>query len=145
MVNYGQWEETVFIEYLFKKNAKTTFQMKKYTFLLFLLLAGCSSEKTNVPIILDASKDTTFVVEDNDNNHVFLKYNIEGELDDSVKIEVSYFKKATGNENVRLDIPLQAGKVKIKDGIWDFYADKALFTFKHLNNKKGRLSIKASL
>ena len=80
MVNYGQWEETVFIEYLFKKIAKTTFQMKKYTFLLFLLLAGCSSEKTNVPIILDASKDTTFVVEDNDNNHVFLKYNIEGEL-----------------------------------------------------------------
>lgn len=95
--------------------------------------------------MLDASKDTTFVVEDDDYNHVFLKYNIEGELDDSVKIEVSYYKKATGNENVRLDIPLQAGKVKIKDGIWDFYAAKALFTFKHLKNKKGRLSIKASL
>lgn len=119
--------------------------MKKYTFLLFLLLAGCSSKKTNVPIILDASKDTKFVVEDDDYNHVFLKYNIEGELDDSVKIEVSYFKKATGNENVRLDIPVQAGKVKIKDGIWDFYAAKALFTFKHLNNKKGKLTIKASL
>ena len=73
--------------------------MKKYTFLLFLLLAGCSSKKTNVPIILDASKDTKFVVEDDDYNHVFLKYNIEGELDDSVKIEVSYFLNSSGKCN----------------------------------------------
>ncbi|MCU0469681.1 MAG: hypothetical protein MUF58_13860 [Arcicella sp.] len=118
--------------------------MKKYIS-LFFLLSGCFAEKANDPIIVDASKDTSFVIEDHDSHHVFIKYNIEGQLDDSAKIEISYFKKAKGNENIKLDIPLQAGKVKIKDGIWDFYADKALFTFKHLNNKKGQLTIKASL
>ena len=119
--------------------------MKKYLFLSFLL-SGCFSEKKNTPFILDASRDTSFIVEDNDIHHVFLKYSIEGQLDDSVKVEVSYYNsKGTGNENAKLNIPLKAGKVEMKDRFWDFYSSKALITFKHLNNKKGKLTIKASL
>jgi hypothetical protein len=119
--------------------------MKKYI-ILSILFSGCFSEKKQEPITFDASKDTSFVVEDNDSNHVFLKYNIEGQLEDSVRIEVTYYNsKGTGNENVKLNIPLKAGEINIKDGIWDFYDSKALFTFKHLNNKKGELTIKAEM
>ena len=119
--------------------------MKKCIILSYLL-SGCFLEKKQEPITFDASRDTSFVVNDNDSDHIFLKYNIEGQLDDSVRVEVSYYNsKGTGNENVKLNIPLKAGKVEIKDGIWDFYASKALVTFKHLNNKKGTLTIKASL
>ena len=61
-------------------------------------------------------------------------------------IEVSYYNsKGTGNENAKLNIPLKAGKVIIKDKFWDFYSSKALITFKHLNNKNGTLTIKAEL
>lgn len=117
--------------------------MKKYIF-LFLLLSGCFSKKKNEPFTFDASKDTSFIVEDDDIHHVFLKYTIVGQLEDSTHIVVTYHNPK-GNENVKLDIPLNAGKVEIKNGIWDFYDSKALFTFKHLNNKKGKLTIKASL
>jgi hypothetical protein len=119
--------------------------MKKYVIVTFLLIS-CSRERVPKTYTFDASKDTLFIVEDDDAHHVFLKYDIEGQLEDSVRIEVSYFNsKGTGNENVKLDIHLKAGKIMIKDSFWDFYDSKALFTFKHLNNKKGKLTIKASL
>ena len=106
---------------------------------------GCFSERKNKPIILDANKDTTFVVESNGNDFINFRYNVEGYVQDSVSIEVSDFKKAKGNENVKLTIPLKAGKVEIKNGMWDFYAQKALVEFKHLDNKKGKLIIKAEI
>lgn len=119
--------------------------MKKYL-LLSIFLSGCFPERKQEPMTFDASRDTSFIVEDNDSYHVFLKYSIEGQLDDSVRIEVSYYNsKGTGNENAKLNIPLKAGKVEIKDRFWDFYSSKALITFKHLHNKKGKLTIKAEL
>jgi hypothetical protein len=118
--------------------------MKKYL-VLSIFLSGCFSEKVNEPITLDASRDTTFVIESNGNDFINFRYSIEGYVQDSVKIEVSYFKKAKGNENVKLDIPLKAGKVKIKNKMWDFYASKAIVEFKHLNNRKGKLIIKAEI
>jgi len=101
--------------------------------------------KEEYPFILDASRDTSFVVESNGSDYVNFKYNIEGYIQDCVKVEVSYFKKAKGNENVKLTIPLKGGKVEIKNGMWDFYAQKALVEFKHLDNKKGKLIIKAEI
>lgn len=119
--------------------------MKKYL-LLSIFLSGCFSEKVNEPIILDASRDTSFVVESNGSDYVNFKYNIEGYLQDSVKLVITYYKsEGTTNENVKLDIPVKAGKVEIKNGMWDFYDSKALVTFKHLNNKKGKLIIKAEI
>ena len=118
--------------------------MKKYIF-LFLLSSGCFAEKVNEPIIVNVSRDTTFVVESNGNDFINFRYSIEGYVQDSVRVIVSYFKKVNGNENVKLDIPLKAGKVKIKNKMWDFYPSKALVEFKHLNNRKGKLIIKAEI
>ena len=118
--------------------------MKKYI-ILSILLSGCFSEQKNEPITVDASRDTTFVVKSNGSDFINFRYSIEGYVQDSVKIEVSYFKKAQGNKNVKLDIPIKAGKVEIKNGMWDFYSSKALVEFKHLNNRKGKLIIKAEI
>lgn len=119
--------------------------MKKYIF-LFLPLSGCFSEKINEPIILDASRDTSFVVKSNGSDYVNFRYNIEGYVQDDAMLVVTYYKsEGTTNENVKLTIPIYAGKVEIKNGMLDFYDSKALVTFKHLNNKKGKLIIKAEI
>jgi hypothetical protein len=121
--------------------------MKKYIIVPFLL-SGCFSEKRNEPVTFDASRDTSFVVESNGSDYINLRYNIEGQLEDSTHIVVTYYitdYRTKDIENAKLNIPLQAGKVEIKNGIWDFYGPKAFFNFKHLNNKKGKLTIKAEI
>lgn len=119
--------------------------MKKYLFLSFLL-SGCFSEKRNEPISLNAGRDTSFVVESNGSDYVNFRYDIEGYVQDDVMLVVTYYKsEGTTYENVKLAVPIYAGKVEIKNKMWDFYASKALVEFKHLNNKKGKLIIKAEI
>lgn len=117
--------------------------MKKYiSFFTFILFFSCS-EKKNEFITFDASRDTTFIIERSSGNPTIV-FSIKGFITDSVTIFINnhgtkYY------DNQRLVIKLDSGKVNIINERSDFYADEALFTFKHLNNKKGKLTIKASL
>ena len=117
--------------------------MKKYTIIASLFLS-CSKERTPQIYTFDASKDTSFVVSKSSSMAIRVEYEVKGQLQDSSMLIISYYK-SKGNANIKLDVPLSSGIVNIKDRKFDFYEDNALFTFKHLNNKKGTLSIKASL
>lgn len=117
--------------------------MIKY-FVIISLLFSCSKERTPQIYTFDASKDTSFVVSKSSPMAIRVEYEVKGQLQDSSMLIISYYK-SKGNANIKLDVPLSSGIVNIKDRKFDFYEDNALFTFKHLNNKKGRLSIKASL
>lgn len=112
-----------------------------------MLIAFCNcSERKVETITFVTSKDTSFVVENNSGYHVFLRYNIEGYVESDAQLTVTYYEGYNSkNKSLKLEIPLFGGEVKIKDKYWDFYDSKALFTFKHLNNKKGKLTLKASL
>lgn len=95
---------------------------------------------------MDASKDTSFVVENSNGYRVFLRYNIEGFVENDAQLTVSYFEGYNSkSKDLKLEIPLFASNVQIINKEWDFYDSKALFTFKHLNNKKGKLTVEASL
>lgn len=119
----------------------------KNLILIIILITFCScSERKVETITFDASKDTSFVVENSSSYEVFLRYNIAGFVENDAQLTVTYYgSKGTSNENVKLEIPLFAGNVQIINKEWDFYDSKALFTFKHLNNKKGKLTVEASL
>ncbi len=99
--------------------------------------------RTPATYTFDASKDTSFVVERSSGRPMII-FSIEGNVADSVLIYINYHE-SKGYDHQRLEIKLDSGKIDMKNQLWDFYADKALFTLKHLNNKKGKLTIKASL
>ena len=117
--------------------------MKRYIIITYLFFS-CSKERTPVNYTIDASKDTSFVVSKSSPMAIRVEYDITGQLQDSSMLFISYYN-SKGNANIRLDIPLSPGTIDVKDRKFDFYEDNALFTFKHLNNKKGKLTIKASL
>ncbi len=112
-----------------------------------MFIAFCSySERKAETITFVASKDTSFIVENSSGYRVFLRYDIEGFVESDAQLRVTYYEGYNSkNKDLKLEIPLFAGDVKIKDKYWDFYDSKALFTFKHLDNKKGKLTVKASL
>lgn len=118
--------------------------MAKYIFIL-LLATSCSlfSEMNSVTKKIDTSKDTSFIVDRGaDGSSIIL--NIDGYLSDSALIVITYHE-SKGNENVEMTIPLDAGEVHLKNVRRDFYDNHAKITFKHFNNKKADLTIKASL
>ena len=117
--------------------------MLKY-FVIISLFFSCSKERLPTTYIFDASKDTSFVVSRTSSMALRVEFDVKGQMQDSSILTISYYK-SKGNANIYLDVPLSAGMVNMKGRTFDFYEDKALFTFKHLNNKKGKLSIKASL
>jgi hypothetical protein len=121
--------------------------MKKYFAIVILLLFSCSrKERTPTYYTFDASKDTSFIVERTSPMALRVEYDIKGQLEDSSIVIISYYQSKL-NSNSKLEIPLGSGEINIKNRNFDFYESdaKALFTFKHLNNKKGKLTIKASL
>jgi hypothetical protein len=117
--------------------------MKRYLAILFLLFS-CSKERVPINYTFDASKDTSFIVNRSSSMPIRVDFDIIGQLQDSSILVISYYK-SKGNANIKLDVRLNAGLINMKGRTFDFYEDNALFTFKHLNNKKGKLSIKASL
>ena len=142
MVNYGLWEELiVFIKY----HSKLSIVMKKYIIITYLFLS-CSKERVPKTYTFDASKDTTFIVNRSSSIPIRVDFDVTGQLEDSSMLVISYYK-SKGNENIKSDILLSPGVINMKDRSFDFYDENAsaLFTFKHLNNKKGKLTIKASL
>ena len=116
--------------------------MKKYIFLL-LLLFGCFSEKKNEQITFDASRDTSFIVERSSENPS-IRISVNGYLAQNANIVINYHESRV-DTNVKYYIPLFAGKIELKEIPWDFYGDKARVTFQHLENKKGRITVKAIL
>ena len=118
--------------------------MKKYVF-LFSLLVSCSKERTPTTYTFDASKDTSFVVSRSaPRPPLRVEFDITGQLEDSSMLVISYFKN-TINANNKYEFPLSSGVVNWKNRTCDFFEDDAIITFKHLKNKKGKLTIKASL
>lgn len=117
--------------------------MKKYLIITYIFFS-CSKERIPETYTLDASKDTSFVVSRSSSMALRVEFDIKGQLEDSSILVISYYK-SKGNANIKLDVPLNPGVINVKGRTFDFYENNALFTFKHLNNKKGKLSIKASL
>lgn len=117
--------------------------MKKYIIIVSVFLS-CSKERVPITYSFDASKDTSFVVSRTSSMPIRVDFDVNGQLEDSSMLVISYYK-SKGNANIKFEYPLNPGVVNLKNGTTDFYEDNALFTFKHLNNKKGELSIKASL
>ena len=119
--------------------------MKKYIIIIFLFLS-CSRERTPTVYTFDASKDTSFVVDRSSPMALRVEFDIKGQLQDSSILIISYYQSKL-NPDSKLEVPLSSGVIDIKDRTYDFYDGdaKALFTFKHLNNKKGKITIKASL
>ena len=117
--------------------------MRKYI-ILFPLFFSCSKERTPKIYTFDASKDTSFVVNQTSGMSLRVEFDVKGELEDSSMLVISYYNSKV-NANNKFEIPLSPGTVNLENRVTDFYEGDALFTFKHLKNKKGRLSIKASL
>ena len=121
--------------------------MKKYTItaIITFLFFSCSEKPVFDTYTFDASKDTSFVVRRSSaspaNRVVF---DITGQLEDSSMLVISYFKN-TPNAHNKYEFPLSPGVINWKNRTCDFFEDDAIITFKHLNNKKGKLTIKASL
>jgi hypothetical protein len=113
-------------------------------FIIASIFFGCSKQRIPAYYTFDASKDTSFVVNQTSGMSLRVEFDVKGEIEDSSMLVISYYN-SKGNANVKLDVPLSAGIVNLKDRTYDFYEGDALFTFKHLNNKKGKLTIKASL
>jgi hypothetical protein len=120
--------------------------MKKYFVILCLFFSCSSRERTPKYYTFDASKDTSFIVERTSPMALRVEYDVKGQVEDSTLLIISYYQSRV-DSNAKLEIPLSSGLISIKDRAYDFYDSnaKALFTFKHLNNKKGKLTIKASL
>lgn len=105
------------------------------------MLLGCSEKPTIYTF--EATKDTSFIIE-RGTSAPTISLDIDGYLTDSALIIINYHKSWV-KDDVKLEIPLDSGKISIVDKRWDFYDHYAKITFKHLNNKKGKLTIKASL
>ena len=123
--------------------------MKKYTIIAFVafLFFSCSrAKRTPETYTFDASKDTSFIVSRTSSLALRVEYDIKGQMEDSSLLIISYYQSKL-NPDAKLEVPLGSGEINIKNRTFDFYEEdaKALFTFKHLNNKKGKLTIKASL
>lgn len=116
--------------------------MKKYVF-LFPLLISCSKARVPITYTFDASKDTSFIVERSSENPS-IRISADGYLTHNANIVINYYESKV-DTNLKYYIPLFAGKIELKDVPWDFYADKARVTFQHLENKKGKITIKAVL
>ena len=125
--------------------------MKNYIIVIVFImccLLSCTKERVSATVTFDASKDTTFIVERHAQTPTSMKYNIQGHLDNKALLIITYYKsEVKGNENVKLEIPLDSGKVSINDKYWDFYDNTyhALITFKHLKNNKGKLTVNTAL
>ena len=119
--------------------------MKKYI-VVALLILGCSRERTPTVYTFDASKDTSFVLDRSSSLALRVEFDIKGQLQDSSILIISYYQSKL-NPDSKLEVPLSSGIIDMRNRAFDFYDGdaKALFTFKHLNNKKGKLTIKASL
>jgi hypothetical protein len=115
-------------------------------FIIALIFFSCSKERVPSTYTFDASKDTSFVVDRSSSLALRVEFDIKGQLQDSSMLIISYYQSKL-NPDSKLEVPLSSGEINIKNRTFDFYDGnaKALFTFKHLNNKKGELSIKASL
>lgn len=118
--------------------------MKHLILILAFLTLGCSKVRTPKTYTFDASKDTSFVVNQTSGMSLRVEFDVKGELEDSSMLVISYYNSKV-NANNKFEVPLSSGIVNLENRVTDFYEGDALFTFKHLNNKKGRLSIKASL
>lgn len=143
MVNYGREVAiTVFIKYL--TESKKYIIMKKYL-ILFSLSLGCNhKERTPKTYTFDASKDTSFVVNQTSGMSLRVEFDVKGELEDSSMLAISYYNSKVNAHN-KFEVPLNPGIVNLENRVTNFYEGDALFTFKHLNNKRGKLSVKASL
>lgn len=142
MVNCGLWEGViVFIKY----HSKLSIVMKKYIIIAYLFFS-CSKERVPETYIFDASRDTSFIVSRSSSIPIRVDFDVTGQLEDSSLLVISYYK-SKGNENIKSNVLLSPIVVSMKGRTFDFYDENAsaLFTFKHLNNKKGKLIIKASL
>ena len=117
----------------------------KYFIIIFIFIS-CSKERVPKTYTFDASKDTSFIVDRSSSLALRVEFDISGQMQDSSMLTISYYQSKL-NPNSKLDVPLGFGIIDMKNRTYDFYDGdaKALFTFKHLNNKKGKLSIKASL
>lgn len=132
--------------------------MKKFFFTILLILLGfiyisfCfleivgffDSPKT-VIYTFDATKDTSFIV-DRHGKGPSVILNVDGYLSDTALINVfTYLKGNKYEKDLRSAIKLYPGKVHKKDLRPDFYDNQAIIHYWHLNNKKGKLKISASL
>ena len=118
--------------------------MIKYFVIIFIFFS-CSKERVLETYTFDASKDTSFIINRSSSLALRVEFDIKGEMQDSSMLIISYYQSKL-DPNSKFEIPLGSGVINIKNGTHDFYDGNAslLFTFKHLNNKKGKLSIKAS-
>ena len=117
----------------------------KYFIIIFIFLS-CSKERVPKTYTFDASKDTSFVVDRSSSLALRVEFEIKGQQQDSSMLIISYYQSKL-NPDSKLEVPLSSGEINIKNRTFDFYDGNAsaLFTFKHLKNKRGKLSIKASL
>jgi len=119
--------------------------MIKYLIIAFLFFSCSEGVRTPATYTFDASKDTSFVVSRSaPSPPLRVEFDITGQLEDSSMLVISYFKN-TINANNKYEFPLSPGVINWKNRTCDFFEDDAIITFKHLNNKKGKLTIKASL
>lgn len=119
--------------------------MKHLILILAFLTLSCSrAKRTPKTYTFDASKDTSFIVSKTSPTALRVEFDVKGELQDSSMLIISYYN-SVGNANNKFEVPLNPGIVNLENRAVDHYEGDALFTFKHMNNKKGRLSIKASL
>ncbi len=120
--------------------------MKKYLILLALAITlnSCTKGRKPTTFIINTSKDTSFLLSRSSSYSSTIVCDFKGQLDSKALLVISYYK-SKDNKDVKFEIPLDSGKVNINDARVDFYESNALFTFKHLNNKKGQLSITAGL
>ena len=116
--------------------------MLKYIILLVFVFLGCSNPK-QYSFIVDTDKDTSFIVERSSENPS-IRISVDGYLTHNANIIINYHESKV-DTNLKYYIPLFAGKIELKDVPWDFYDDKARVTFQHLENKKGKMTIKAIL
>ena len=118
--------------------------MKHLILILAFLTFSCSKERTPKTYTFDASKDTSFVVNQTSGMSLRVEFDVKGELQDSSILVISYYNSKV-NINNKFEVPLGPGAINLENRVHDHYEGDALFTFKHLKNKKGKLSIKASL
>ena len=64
--------------------------MKKY-FVILLLFLSCSKERVPITYTFDASKDTSFVVNQTSGMSLRVEFDIRGELEDSSILVISYY------------------------------------------------------
>ena len=116
--------------------------MLKYIILICIFFLRCSNPK-QYSCTIETDKDTSFIIERSSENPS-IRVSVNGYLTHDANIVVNYHESKV-DTNLKYYIPLFVGEINLKEVPWDFYADKARITFKHQENKKGKLTIKASL